>query len=148
MPRTAKRNQTMSGAPAQPISATPGQMYGAGVDQMELQRAMPAPNLAQGPVAQPVAPAPAPAPAQAAAPPPSFDQVLAQAQGMRDQTGLLSLPTMRPDEPVTAGLSRGPGGGPEMLQMQRGTPAGDALRRLSNATGDPYFANLAARGNA
>lgn len=147
MPRTAKRNQTLSGAPAQPIGAVPGQIYGAGVEQMQLQRAMPAPNLAQGPVAQPAAPTPAPAPPQAAAPP-SFDQALAQAQGMRDQTGLLSMPTNRPQEPVTAGLSRGPGGGPEMLQMQRGTPAGDALRRLSAATGDPYFANLASRGNA
>lgn len=148
MPRTAKRPRTLSGAPAQPISATPGQMYGAGVEQMQLQRAMPAPNLAQGPTAPVVAPGPAPAPVEAQAPPPSFDQVLAQAQGMRDQTGLLSAPTTRPQEPVTAGLTRGPGGGPEMLQMQRGTPAGDAMRRLSAATGDPFFAELAARGRA
>lgn len=148
MPRTAKRNRTMSGAPAQPIGAVPGQIYGAGVEQMELQRAMPAPNLAQGPTATPVAPSPAPAPVEAAAPPPSFDQVLMQAQGLREQTGILGQPTARPQEPVTAGLSRGPGGGPEMLQMQRGTPAGDAMRRLSAATGDPFFAELAARGRA
>lgn len=148
MPRTAKRPKTMSGAPAQPIGAVPGQMYGAGVEQMQLQRAMPAPNLAQGPVAGPAGPPPAGPATAGPAPAQGFDAALAMAQGMRDQTGLLQQPTARPDEPITAGLTRGPGPGPEVLAMQQGTPAGDALRRISAQTGDPFFADLARRGNA
>lgn len=148
MPRTAKRPKTMSGAPAQPIGAVAGQMYGAGEEQMQLQRAMPAPNLAQTPVATP-APGPAPAEAQQAAPAaPSLEQVLAQAQALRSQTGLLAQPTTRPEQPITAGLASGPGGGPELLGMQQGTPAGDALRRLSASTGDPFWAELASKGRA
>lgn len=148
MPR--KRRQTMSGAPAQPIGAIPGQIYGAGVDQMALQRAMPAPNLAGGGAA-PVAPAPPPAsPAAAQAVPgpgaaPNYDDLLRNAASLREQTGLLPMPTNRPNEPITAGLTRGPGPGPEALGMRRSTPVGDAWRRISAATGDPYFAQLVDR---
>ena len=55
MPRKAKT--TLSGQPAQPIGAVAGQMYGAGVEQMALQRQMPAPQVS-GPVAPPAGAAP------------------------------------------------------------------------------------------
>lgn len=34
-----------------------------------------------------------------------------------DDSPMLSDPTMRPDEPITAGLSSGPGPGPEALNL-------------------------------
>lgn len=140
MPR--KRQPTLSGQPSQPISPVPGQTYGMGEQQMAMQRTMPAPQ--QATVPRPAAPQPQQAPqaAQQAADP---NQMMAAAAQLRDQTGLLQQPTQRPNEPVTAGLSRGPGAGPEALQVHQGTPAGDLLRLLSRETGQSYFAELADR---
>ena len=138
MPRTA-RPTTQRGAPAQPISATPGQVYGAGVEQMAMQRVMPAPNM-QSPAAGIPQGAP---PAPSAAGPVDPARVMALAAGLKEQTGLLTAPTQRPNEPITAGLSRGPGPGPEILAAPSGSPSGDILRRLSQSTGDPQWAELA-----
>lgn len=63
--------------------------------------------------------------------------------------GLLGAPTMRPGEPVTHGLTSGPGAGPEVLgnMAPNLSQIGDFYRKLSAATGDPYFAELAQRAN-
>lgn len=156
MPRT-RRPSTISGAPAQPIAPVPGQTYGMGVEQQRLAEAMPAPNL------RPPGGAPAPSgmesppPAQPSAGeqviPPTPDEVRAQqyqaalaaAQQMRGRAGILTNPTRRPQEPVTAGLPIGPGPGPEVLAQRRGNPTGNTLRQLAAATGDVYLRELADR---
>lgn len=64
-------------------------------------------------------------------------------------TELLSLfgPSTRPDEPVTAGMSRGPGPGPEILGGPS-TSAADTLDALAAETGDFSLAVLASRARA
>jgi hypothetical protein len=119
------------------------QTYGQGVEQQQLNMALPTPNMQTGAPTGAVAMPEAPMPEQY-----SQDQVMAAATGLADQTGLLNRDTTRPQEPITAGLSRGPGPGPEALGVVQGTPAGDMLRRLSASTGDPYFAELARKAQA
>lgn len=150
MPRKRK---TMTGMTAQSIQAVPGTGYGQGVKQETLARQLPAPNVRAGavppqsapmrPQASPVA-APAPQPvAQAAAP--QRPDLMAIAQQLRGQGGLLEAPTARPNEPVTAGLNIGPGPGRGALAQPYGSPLADMMEQLSRATGDPYFSDLAAR---
>jgi len=145
MPRKAK---TLSGAPAQPIAqGSPGMQYGQGVEMTQMQRAMPAPQVAgQSPAAPSALPAAPGQPQEAVRP--DFATLLAKAGELSNETGMLNQPTGRPNEPVTAGLVRGPGGGPEMLAGPTGSPAGDILRRLSASTGDPMWAELARKGRA
>jgi hypothetical protein len=145
MPRKAKT--TLSGQPAQPIGAVAGQMYGAGVEQMALQRQMPAPQVS-GPVAPPAGAAPPAAAAPEVDREAAFAQALSAAKALQGQTGSLRQTTMRPMEPLTAGLTTGPGPGPEALQMRTGSPAGDTLRMLSQMTNDPLFAELARKAGA
>ena len=154
MPRTRK---TLSGAPAQPISPVAGQMYGAGVDQMEMQRQMPAPQVAPPPPGDVPRGTSAPGAQMAATNAEARQgveveragldktQVLELAKGLRDKMGLLTQPTRRPHEPVTAGLPSGPGRGPEVLATVRGTPTGDTLRRIAALTGDAELARIAER---
>jgi len=151
MPR---KRQTQAGMPAQAVSPVGGQMYGAGVEQAALQQAMPAPQLqgASLPATNPMQQATAPPAGQppAAPPMPAADQfaaLMASAQQLKGQAGLLTAPSARPGEPVTAGLSLGPGPGTEALQARTGSPIGESWRRLSAATGDPYFAELARKAN-
>lgn len=150
MPRQRK---TMSGAKAQPLSTTPAAYYGQGVENRQMQRAMPAPQATR-PAArpqpagrtQPAQPAPqTPQPQQAppAPPAPDFGALLAAAGGLKNHTGLLTAETLRPNEPITAGLTRGPGPGPKALTQRTGTPSGDLFRRLTELTGDASFAELA-----
>ncbi|HUR18902.1 MAG TPA: hypothetical protein VMZ51_08215 [Acidimicrobiales bacterium] len=79
---------------AKPLAPTAarGQTYGAAGAQIASQRAVP---MASGPPPLGSAPGPAGPPA---VPPPA-----------------LNAPTLRPSEPVTAGLEMGPGPGPEVL---------------------------------
>lgn len=147
MPRARK---TQTNRPAQPLSEVPSQYYGAGVEMQQLERAMPAPapaappTVAPGPTAQPGA-----APTDGGEPPArDIGAVLAAAAQLRGQTGLMTGPTNRPTEPITAGLRQGPGAGPEALRGRTGTPAGDMLRMLSQQTGQPEFAMLADRAGA
>jgi len=143
MPRKAKT--TLSGQPAQPIGAVAGQMYGAGVEQMALQRQMPAPQVS-GPVAPPAGAAP-PVPVESPqmSPADKHRRAMAAAETMRGKAGVLMQPTSRPNEPVTTGLPVGPGAGPEVLAMPRGNPMGERMRRLAAATGDSYMRELAER---
>lgn len=151
MPRKART--TMSGEKAQAVSPVAGQMYGAGVEQAALQRAMPAPQARSA--SSPATPNAVP-PTAAAGPnePPmpsgpsrddQFRLAMQAAQQMKGQPGLFNQPTDRPGEPVTTGLASGPGAGPEVLGTRGGNPTAQTLRRLSQLVGDPYFDELARR---
>jgi len=124
-------------------------MYGKGVEQQALQKAMPTPQAQQPKAASPQptrqrqaqAAAPAPLPPQRPVDP------MAAMQSLRGRANLFGAPTARPDEPVTSGLSVGPGAGPEALGMAQRSPTGDLLRHLSRVLGDDQFALLAQRAN-
>lgn len=58
-------------------------------------------------------------------------------------TGLMNAPTARPNEPITHGLSTGPGAGPEVLQRRPNRISGQ-LQALADAVGDSSLAELAA----
>jgi hypothetical protein len=121
----------------------PGQQYGAQVAQKQLQNAMPAPKDTTSKVVAKAAQQATPQPAQQ--PPRSDPMQIAAA--LRDRVGLLNRPTGRPDEPVTAGLSRGQGAGPEILGLQRRSPLGELMRMVARQSGDGYLAQLADRSN-
>lgn len=134
MPR---KRQTQSGAPAQKIESVAGQRYGEGVAQQQMIAAMPAPDLRRSLPPTAVSPSPAPA---------SVDGLMAAAAAVSaNGGGLLTRPSSRPDEPVTAGLPVGPGAGPEALPRFGGSPGGRFLHELAAATGNAYFAELADR---
>lgn len=137
MPRTAKRTQT--GVSAQPSAAIPGQTYGVGPEQQALQEAMPAPDVRAQPPSLPASPAAPALPAQPPADP------MAIARAMQLDGGLLTPGTARPAEPITHGLSTGPGAGPEVLGTRRTNATGDTLRMLTARTGDPQWEQLARR---
>ncbi len=152
MPR---RRKTMTGQTAMPVKPVTGAGYGQGVAQSRLQQQMPAPRATvptiqarSGPSAQPRVPIPpatssAPAPQTVSAP--ARPDLMQLAEQLRGQTGVLSAPTVRPDEPVTAGLPIGPGAGPQALGQSYGSPIADVLRRVAKATGDPYVEQLLMR---
>lgn len=147
MPR---RRKTQSGAPAQKIGSVQGQRYGEGVAQEQMQAQMPAPDN-RVMAARPSAPTPPaggpPAPAQAPTPALSLQEILQRAQSAPSPgMGSLFAPSTRPDEPITAGLSTGPGPGPEALGPALSVSTqGKFLRELTERTGNPYFARLADR---
>lgn len=140
MPRARK---TQSGAPAMSTAQVPGQQYGAQVAQKQLQNAMPAPK---DQTAKVVAKAAQQTPQQPQQQPRPNDP-MQLAAALRDRVGLLNRPTGRPDEPVTAGLSRGQGPGPEILGVQQRSPLGELMRMIARQSGDGYLAQLADRSN-
>jgi hypothetical protein len=48
-----------------------------------------------------------------------------------------------PDQPITSGMSQGPGAGPEVLNMNGTSPIARTLRLLSEQTGNPRWNELA-----
>lgn len=165
MPRQRK---TAAGYPALARPPVAGQTYGNAADQQQLDQSMPTPNvhnpgspavIAGRQVAQGARQGVYDVNAARNAATGTTDiglgaltydhqAVMGAAQQMAGDTGVLQRPTDRPNEPVTTGLARGPGAGPEVLGAMRGSPTGDMLRRLSAELGDPYFADLAARARA
>lgn len=138
MPR---RRKTQSGAPAQKIESVAGQRYGEGKAQADMQRAMPAPAFRDAPA--PVVQSPPPQPSQqgvVARPRISPEEYLASVpKGLLrngDTTG-----------PNTAGLSRGPGPGPEVLpNMGTSNPLRRTLRALYDTTGDERLGRIVRGG--
>lgn len=106
-PGSAYSNRTDLQA-AQPIRTAPGQPYGAAGQQAAAQQAIPLPATPQ-PSASPVQP-------PSATPP---------------EPGMLTGPTTRPGEPVTAGLTVGAGPGPEAVAG--GAPGDQVLQNLYRA---------------
>lgn len=137
MPRKRK---TLSGEDAQNIKSVPGQRYGEGQDQQALQRAMPAPDMQQ-----PVSAAPAAPPVFSAMPqagPALAPDPMQVQQYLQTSKPNLLAGSRNPDQPVTAGLSSGPGPGPEVLARNT-TPMRRYLERLSADTGNPKWKMLA-----
>ena len=135
MPRTRR---TESGAPAQSMqTGAPGVRYGEGKDLAAMREAAPIPNNRAG------SPSP-PAPQQPGLP----AEATSQPSSPMPKPGLLTAPTIRPNEPLTAGLRSGPGAGPEGLQVAPAeSPLGKFLRDLSAQTGRTVFAEMARRSN-
>ena len=57
----------------------------------------------------------------------------------------LTNPSERPNEPVTTGMNRGPGPGPEILAQggQRARNAASILRLMADTSGDQKYIELA-----
>src|SRR5262249_32095544 len=117
--RLARRTDS---GPAQPLRALPDARYGGAKAVLDQQRAAPLPQTAPPPTTPPAR--------RAMFPDRSAELVPA------------SEPTRRPDEPVTAGASLGPGPGPEALMPELSPTASygslvDLLRGLtaSDTTG-------------
>lgn len=106
-PGTAYGNRTDLNMP---ISTVPGQAYGEAGKQADAQRAVP---MAQSST---------PAPQQQAPQRPTVTP------GSIPFTG----PTERPNEPITAGISLGPGPGPEAITPRPQNILADSLRFLVN----------------
>lgn len=143
MPRAKK---TMSGVPGQKVEPIKGQTYGDGVRQENLQRAMPAPNARQT-MASTVAQAPAPAQPQAesqAEPAPAPRQPM-DINMLQERLAGIGGQLTRPDDQPTVPFNRN-------LDNPLSTPGkpyinrtGQIMRDLSMRTGDPIFAELAAK---
>lgn len=146
MPRARK---TQSGAKAQPVQAIRGQEYGKGVVQERMQRAMPAPNQTAAPVRTVVETAPQRNEPATQTPtdntPPQrqvdFGQLTEQ---LRGAGGLLRRPDDRPDVPFNATLNN-PDAAARLGLVPPSSRTGQIMRDLSARTGDPVFADLAAR---
>lgn len=140
MPR---RRKTQSGADAQRIESVAGQRYGEGVAQQQMQRAMPAPQVRDTNVSQPVTSPAQPTVAQqmAAAPPPRNPaELLAQAP-----RGILRQPTQ--GRPITAGLPSGPGPGPEVASRYLAkSPMRRTLEQLYQRTNNPAIQRILNEG--
>jgi|APCry1669188910_1035180.scaffolds.fasta_scaffold00138_37 hypothetical protein len=106
-PGTAYSNRTDLNVPK---TTVPNQEYGKATEQMSAQSAIP---MAQSPVAQGAAPA-----QQTAGPMPGSLPFL--------------HPTERPTEPIQAGITSGPGPGPEAIAPQPRGILSEALRHMSN----------------
>lgn len=133
----------MRGDAAQSPQDIPGQQYGAVVAGHQLQQSLPTPQVDPGSVAPVAGQVPTPPPSQGQPAQPIGDP-FAAAQSMPGPQPLFGA-SQRPDEPVTAGLTRGPGPGPEVVGIQSRTPLGDMLRMMSDVTRDPSFAAMAMR---
>lgn len=147
MPR-GKAKETPAGYRAQKVASVPGQRYGEGIEQQQMQQQMPAANM-QASAPTTVAPAPLMQQPGAAGTPPGLGSPaptgpdLAALMGQMP-VGLLNG-TQRPNEPITAGLSTGPGPGRDALGMRATSPMRRMLDQLSLQSGDPYFRELADR---
>lgn len=113
MPRGGRRTGTpgksypnRSDLTAQPVRTAPGQPYGQAGQQAAAQQQIPLPQTSS-PVPAPNAPIVPPAP------------------------GMLTGPSLRPGEPVTAGLTVGAGPGPEAVTG--GAPGDQVLANLYRA---------------
>lgn len=130
MPRKAKskadavdysnRTDLAQGTPPQPVTAAPNQAYGERGAQEQAQQEMPLPDAQAG----------------------MMQQAMGAAQAHDFQPVNLGAPTARPGEPITAGLSSGPGPGPEAFKP-RYSQASEILQRLSELTGDNTSGQLA-----
>lgn len=131
MPRTG-RGGSRTGAPGTAysnrtdlnIAAAPaeGREFGAVSADLSAQQAVP-----MGP--PPGATAPSVTPSPVASPLPG-------------ELTPLDAPSLRPNEPVTAGAPVGPGPGPEALVTSPKNRGRDVLARAAAETGDPYIAHI------
>lgn len=106
----------------QPITTTSAAQYGDRQQAIERQQAVPLPrNAGEALAGQGGQPAPTPPPGTPGPSPGGAPGGIPPGLGLHD-------PTARPNEPVTAGLSTGPGDGPSPLIHR--DPDTDALRTI------------------
>jgi hypothetical protein len=107
-----------------PIQAATGQPYGVRAEQVAAQRAIP--------MARPQTDFNATAPASGGSGAPAAAGPPAMSGPLPGQLVPLDAPTLRPDEPVTAGLPFGPGAGREALGALAGPSetVADELRAI------------------
>ena len=134
MPRKRK---TLSGDDAQQIKSVPGQRYGEGVAQQQMQQAMPAPKKVAPPVASRVrAERPSPAlPAQQSS------------MSVQDLLNVIPRGTLRQQgvagNTLTNGISIGPGAGPAPAAMsQQMSNYARVLNNLAQRTNNPLTQSL------
>lgn len=114
--QTGKPYPNRSDLRAQAVRTAPGQQYGRAAEQARAQQALPLP---QQPPPQPVGPGGG---APAGTPPPSWIPP--------SDTPTFGAPSSRPDEPITAGMSFGPGRTPEPMARPPDYVADDLVDRL------------------
>jgi len=136
MPRSSKR-KTLSGAPASAPVPPADVPYGEGERSLESQRRTPVPDYSATAANAPTGAGPA----ASSAPVDRLGMAMEAARGMAPPTNLLTQPTTRPNEPITAGLGVGPGPGPEVLAT--GDRTVRTLRMLADVTADAGFSELA-----
>ena len=149
MPRAKK---TLAGGQGQASQVIKGQTYGEGVQQQALQATMPAPQANTGvrvPTAQLSTQTQQSAPnvvtgstSTQQSQGPDMGALMAQLKGMG---GLLRAPDDQPNTPFTSGLPSGPQTNSMTSTMPFINRTGQLMRDLSAQTGDPIFANLAAK---
>lgn len=134
MPRKRK---TLSGDDAQQIESVPGQRYGEGVAQQQMQQAMPAPKKA-------IVPMPSRIPAER-----PQAQVNVPQSSMSVQDLLANIPrgTLRQQgvagNTLTNGISVGPGTGPAALSMsQQMSNYQRVLSNLAQRTDNPMIRSM------
>ena len=133
--KLSQRSDLSQPPPGQGVYAPSGGPYGQRQRLEQAQQVRPVPAMRQSPPA-------APAPGGASQATPGQIPTLAQ---------ILARPTIRPDEPPTAGLRGGPGPGPEILptDLRPQTPSVSALLQQAAATtGIPALQELAQRAQA
>ena len=109
------------------------QAYGQKGDQLAAQAAMPLPQTN-------AAPMPRGMPTERAISP----DAVAAAQAFDPGITPLGSPTSRPNEPITAGLSVGPGPGPEIFaQPGRAKRLAETLTMFARVSGDDAFLEMA-----
>ena len=122
------------------------QAYGQRGEQIAAQQQMPLPQgdnkIPSGGAA--ISPA---APSGGATPPgPSDADLLAMARDFDPGITPLNAPSTRPGEPVTAGLHRGPGPGPEIFEAPgRQIRAAETLEMMARISGDDNYLRMAER---
>jgi len=142
MPRRARR-RTLTGQEAQPVAVPRGTTYGQGERDMESQRRTPLPDYAASGSQAVPNPGPTTSGGPGSPAPPSEDRLAAavQAASQMAPPQQLNAPTRRPNEPLTAGMSMGPGPGPEILAS--GDQVVRTFQTLASITADPSFQRLA-----
>lgn len=119
----------------QPAQAPNAQAYGQAGEQLAAQKQIPLPQV--------TSPTPGAAPQTAPTAGPPTDP-LAAATAFEPGITPLTAGTDRPHEPVTAGLSTGPGPGPEVFnQTGQSQRAVDTLTMMARVTGDQRYAEMA-----
>lgn len=144
MPRKSK-TKTLSGQPGQTPVAPRGGPYGAGERALESQRRAPIPDYAASASGSTPGLSPGSPGVESALPPQApgdrLQQAMMTAQQMAPPQNMLTMPSQRPSEPLTAGLPIGAGPGTEVLNT--GDSVVRTLRMLADITADPSFNLLA-----
>jgi hypothetical protein len=141
MVRARKSNGTEPGADqganVQPVRVPTNQPYGARQASEQSQATLPLPNAPRpGGGSQPSS---AGAPAAGVDP---MQAMLAAAQNMPPPGPPLNAPSARANEPVTAGLSSGPGPGPEVLNIPKKKSIADTFSDMGAVDGDPALLEM------